>query len=142
LLFLIYINDLPLGINKISTPILLADDTSVIISDPDPFILQERLTETFKILNIWFNANLLTRNFSITDYIKFTTTNYYDQEKHMWEPPTRQTDYSCLYQKVGDIYTPRLSRQYLYPTVHLNISRALTNQQCPLVSARPIVGGR
>jgi hypothetical protein len=60
----------------------------------------------------------------------------------VWEPPTRQTDYSCLYQKVGDIYTPLLSRQYLYPTIHLNISRALTTQQCPLVSARPIVGGR
>jgi hypothetical protein len=25
--------------------------------------------------------------------------------KILWEPPTRQTDYSCLYQKVGDIYT-------------------------------------
>jgi hypothetical protein len=32
LLFLIYINDLPLVLNKISTPILFADDTSVIIT--------------------------------------------------------------------------------------------------------------
>jgi hypothetical protein len=82
LLFFIYINDLPLGLNKISIHILFADDTSVIISDPDPFIFQDRLTETFKILNIWFNANLLSLNFSKTDYIKFTTKNYYEQDKH------------------------------------------------------------
>jgi hypothetical protein len=69
---LIYINDLPLGLNKISTPILFADDTSVIISDPDLFMFQDRLTETLKILNNWFNANLLSLNFSKTDYIKFT----------------------------------------------------------------------
>jgi hypothetical protein len=38
LLFLIYINDLPLVLNKISTPILFADDTSVIIDEPDPSV--------------------------------------------------------------------------------------------------------
>ena len=32
LLFIIYINDLPLRINSVSEPILFADDTSVIIS--------------------------------------------------------------------------------------------------------------
>ncbi|PNF30889.1 hypothetical protein B7P43_G06095, partial [Cryptotermes secundus] len=37
LLFLVYINDLPLILNKVSTPILFADDTSVIIKEFDPF---------------------------------------------------------------------------------------------------------
>jgi hypothetical protein len=37
-IFLIYINDLPLVLNKISTSILFADDTSVIIDEPDPSI--------------------------------------------------------------------------------------------------------
>jgi hypothetical protein len=32
LLFLIYINDLPISLNRISTPILFADDTSVLIT--------------------------------------------------------------------------------------------------------------
>lgn len=79
LLFLIYINDLPLVLNKISSPILFADDTSVIISELDPFIFQDKLTKAFKILNTWFNANLLFLNFSKTHCIKFITKNSYEQ---------------------------------------------------------------
>jgi mannose/fructose/N-acetylgalactosamine-specific phosphotransferase system component IID len=33
LLFLVYVNDLPLRINSLAEPILFADDTSVIISN-------------------------------------------------------------------------------------------------------------
>ena len=36
LLFLIYINDLPLSISKLANPILLADDTTIIISNTNP----------------------------------------------------------------------------------------------------------
>jgi hypothetical protein len=44
LLFLIYINDVPLVLNKISTPILFTDDTSVITDESDPSIFQDRFT--------------------------------------------------------------------------------------------------
>jgi hypothetical protein len=83
LLFLIYINDLPLVLNKLSTPILFANDTSVIISELDPFIFQEKLTKVFTILNTWFNVNLLSLNCSKTDYIKFTTKNFYEQDNYI-----------------------------------------------------------
>jgi hypothetical protein len=43
ILFLIYINDLLMSLNKISTPIFFADDTSVIISNHDAFIFQNGL---------------------------------------------------------------------------------------------------
>jgi hypothetical protein len=33
LLFLIYINDLPLCVNKLANPILFADDTAIIVSN-------------------------------------------------------------------------------------------------------------
>jgi hypothetical protein len=36
ILFLLYINNLPKIISKLSKPILFADDTSIIISDKDP----------------------------------------------------------------------------------------------------------
>jgi hypothetical protein len=79
LLFLIYINDLPLVQNKISTPILFADDTSVIIDELDPSVFQDRFTEVLNILNSWFNVNLLSLNFSKTHYITYTTKNIFKQ---------------------------------------------------------------
>jgi hypothetical protein len=36
LLFLLYIHDLPYSINKSNKTVLFADDTSLIISNPDP----------------------------------------------------------------------------------------------------------
>jgi hypothetical protein len=36
LLFLIFINDLPKFINRTSVPILFADDTSILVSHPNP----------------------------------------------------------------------------------------------------------
>jgi hypothetical protein len=36
LLFLLYINDFPLATNKLSTPILFVDNTSLVISDRNP----------------------------------------------------------------------------------------------------------
>jgi hypothetical protein len=64
----------------ISFPTLFADDTSVIISNPDPLVFQDRLTEVLKNLNIWFSTNLLFLNFSKTEYIKFKTKNCYEQD--------------------------------------------------------------
>jgi hypothetical protein len=55
LLFLIYINDLALSISKLDTPVLFADDTSIITSnlDPEEFkcIVSEVLTETSKLVS-------------------------------------------------------------------------------------------
>ena len=79
LLFLVYINDLPLILNKVSTPILFADDTSVIIKECDPFTLLDRLKEVSNILITWFNANLLSLNISKTHFIKFTAKNIEEQ---------------------------------------------------------------
>jgi hypothetical protein len=68
ILFLIYINCLPVLLNMILTHILFADVTSVIISNHDPFAFQNGLKEVFKQLNRWFNTNLLFLNFSKTVY--------------------------------------------------------------------------
>jgi hypothetical protein len=78
LLLLIYINDLPLALNKISTPILFADDTSIIITESDSLIFHNKLNEVFKILNTWFNNNLLSLNHSKTEYIIFSAKRCHD----------------------------------------------------------------
>jgi hypothetical protein len=80
LLFFIYIHDLPPVLNKISSPTLFADDTSVIICNPDPLVFFDTLTEVLNKLNTWFNANLLFLNFSKTKFNKFKTKNVLEQD--------------------------------------------------------------
>jgi hypothetical protein len=63
LLFFICMNDFPLSIDKISTPILFADDTSILITDKNTDILTSTLQSIFQMLNNWFRSNLLTINF-------------------------------------------------------------------------------
>ena len=47
LLFILYINDLPNAIMQNVTPIIFADDTSIVIARQDANELQEDLTQTF-----------------------------------------------------------------------------------------------
>jgi exonuclease III len=75
LLFLIYINDLPLSIDKIATPVLFADDTSILVADKNADILTSKLQSAFQTLNNWFRSNLLTINFSKTHSMQFITKN-------------------------------------------------------------------
>jgi hypothetical protein len=57
LLFLIYINDFPLSINKIAKPILFADDTSIIISNINPEKLKSNIS---LVLNEQLNGSIVT----------------------------------------------------------------------------------
>jgi len=80
LFFLIYINDLPPIIpctssNKNSLVILFADDTSVIINEPCLTNFESNLNIVFRIINKWFNSNLLLLNLDKTYYIQFITKN-------------------------------------------------------------------
>jgi len=80
LFFLIYINDLPSIIpcttsNKNSSVILFEDDTSVIINEPCLTNFESNLNVVFRIINKWFNSNLLSLNLDKTYYIQFITKN-------------------------------------------------------------------
>jgi hypothetical protein len=70
-------------LNKISTPILCADDTSVIVSESEPSTFRNMLNEVFKTLNIWFNTNLLSLKFTKTEYIIFTAKQFYEQDNRI-----------------------------------------------------------
>jgi len=73
LLFLLYINDLPKIINKTSTPIIFADDTSVLFSHLKLIDLSKNIQVIFTTLNKWLRANQLSLNFNKTNYEHFTT---------------------------------------------------------------------
>jgi hypothetical protein len=66
LLFLAYINELPLFLNRISTPILFADDTSVLITSQNSREFNIITNEILQKLDKWFKTNLLSLNFDKT----------------------------------------------------------------------------
>jgi hypothetical protein len=80
LLFLIYVNDLPSAIpctvaNTNSSIILFADDTSVIINDPDLMNFKRNLNINFRIVHEWFNSNFHSLKFDKTYYMQFISKN-------------------------------------------------------------------
>jgi hypothetical protein len=72
--FLVYINDLHKVVNDNAEPVLFADDTSIIVSNPNSvnFI---NLISSFQQLNACSNINLLSLNYNKVQNIKFRTTN-------------------------------------------------------------------
>jgi len=75
LLFLIYINDLPKFVNEKSVPILFADDTSILVSHPNPVEFCNTINTVFQILSDWIQNNLLSLNLDKTHFIRFVTKN-------------------------------------------------------------------
>jgi hypothetical protein len=70
LLFLLYINDLPLCTQKPHF-VLFADDTNILFSHEDPKTLEDTInTELMHITN-WFKLNKLSLNIKKTNYIIF-----------------------------------------------------------------------
>jgi hypothetical protein len=73
LLFLIYINDFPLTINKLADSILFADDTSIIISNTNPEEFKNIINSVMTEITDWFQSNLLTLNYNKTTFLQFLT---------------------------------------------------------------------
>jgi hypothetical protein len=66
---------LPNTINNKSKPALFADDTSIIITNSCSTNYKNNITQTFKDINEWFEANSLTLNLDKTYFIYFMTKN-------------------------------------------------------------------
>jgi len=61
LLFLVYINDLPINIHEANL-ITFADGINVLISDSDERLLQTKIDRVVAELETWFNRNDLIKN--------------------------------------------------------------------------------
>jgi hypothetical protein len=83
LLFLLYINDLPYTISDKSIPVIFADDTSIVITNPRSADYEINASLIFRTLNDWFKVNLLTLNFSKTYCIEFLTRNRCPMDIHI-----------------------------------------------------------
>jgi hypothetical protein len=73
ILFLLYINDLPLNILE-SKIVLFADDTNILVSGENLNTVQFRLNIVMKDIQTWFTLNSLTANAEKTLAISFHTT--------------------------------------------------------------------
>jgi len=75
LFFLIYINDLPNIIADPSKPVLHADDTSIIITNPSPSKFKEYINNIIDNINDWFRCNSLSLNCDKTYFLQFRPKN-------------------------------------------------------------------
>jgi hypothetical protein len=57
ILFLLYINDLPLNINLAFTSLLFSDDTSIVVAEPDVSHVVELSSCMFVIMNKYLIVN-------------------------------------------------------------------------------------
>jgi len=71
LLFLIYMSDLSLSVNKLANPILFADDTTIIISNVNPDEFQNNINSVMTEITSWFQSNLLSLNYNKTRFMHF-----------------------------------------------------------------------
>jgi protein associated with RNAse G/E len=62
LLFIIYINDLPMSVKHVYKAILFADDTSVIVTDKDHDSFTQKTNLALTSRNQWFYINQLVLN--------------------------------------------------------------------------------
>jgi hypothetical protein len=68
-------NDLPKILENMSVTVLFADDTSVLISHNNSFLLNNAMYKVYAILENWFKENLLSLNSMKMNYINFTVKN-------------------------------------------------------------------
>jgi hypothetical protein len=71
LLFILYINDLPIVTAKNVKLVLNADDTIFIITNPSPIEFVNELSKIFAEVNEWFRNNLLSLTLNKTTYLQF-----------------------------------------------------------------------
>jgi hypothetical protein len=95
LLFLIYINDFPLTINKIAYPVLFADDTSIIASNTNPEEFKSNVSSVLNETNNWFNSNFLTLNCEKTHFLQFLLKNRTEIKMQIISSNSKITNINC-----------------------------------------------
>jgi hypothetical protein len=68
---------------KVAKIFLYADDTSIIVTNPEYNGYKLTMNKLFHEVNKWFKTNLLTLNLKNTHHLQFTTMNYEELETHI-----------------------------------------------------------
>ena len=83
LMFLIYINDLPITLNKIATSVIFADDMSIIITKNNKTDFENALQQTIIEMSSWFRSNLLTLKYDKTHFLQTLTTHKNEMQQQI-----------------------------------------------------------
>ena len=98
LFFLFYINYLPKIINNDANMILFADDTNILVTNPNKIDFNININQTFLDINTWFKETLLSLNSNKTYYLEFKTMHYYVNTEIKYDQKyiTKVTTTKCL----------------------------------------------
>jgi hypothetical protein len=75
MLFILYVNDLPYKLGHEDTPVMYADDTSVLITAKNEAELKDKINPVLTSMMEWFSANGLVLNMEKTNIMKFTSSH-------------------------------------------------------------------
>jgi hypothetical protein len=100
ILFLLYINDLPVNI-KNTKMILFAGDTNIFITAENGQILQQRINRAMNKFHSWLNVNSLIINTEKTIVILFHAR----QERNLVKPQTKFGNMDIAYKSETTVST-------------------------------------
>ena len=135
LLFLVYINDLPLNVED-GQLVLFADDINLLIIERDENVLQYKVNEVMKKLDYWFQENNLMINIGITVAMSYHTK----QSKFLMRPKIDYRNTDVAYKpdiKFLGIHITKI----LKLTTHISILRLQLSKVCYIIkSVQGILG--
>jgi hypothetical protein len=102
LLFLFYINDLPQLVKGKALPVLFADDTTFIIPNSDPAIMDQDAKVVLQTTQRWFNSNRMLLNYNKTKFMQFLP-NVSHQPMGIIEINTCKINYTNSFKFLGVI---------------------------------------
>jgi hypothetical protein len=112
---------LPHSINKNNKTVLFADDTSLIISNPNPINFRDDSNKILQHIHEWCDANLISLNWEKTHFIQFTTKyNFFSNFDIIYKEKKLTTvdsikflgltpDNSLSWKKCIEVIVPKLS---------------------------------
>ena len=111
LLFLIYINDLPLSSSKLAF-YLFADDTNIYYEAESLDQLQSVVNKELKKVKIWLDVNKLSLNIDKTNFIIFKSPRHFSPDKVSIKIGNFPINQTCYVKFLGVLLDENLSWKY------------------------------
>jgi hypothetical protein len=131
LIFLIFINELPLYI-KNGLVTIFADDTSVVVSAPNKNDLDTLIEETMEDMRWWCARNKLVLNINKTVVLKFSRTHPLQSAKFLGRHIDSQLNWieqpNTICSRLNSTYYAKNRETHLYNTRFNNNLRSLSHR--------------